>query len=64
MEKIKEGNGVIIYEGPSKMNLIKVLKGKTYQNQYGVFYHDDMIGCCFGSVVFFFFFFFVFFLVF
>jgi tRNA A58 N-methylase Trm61 len=51
MERIEEGDNVIIYEGPSRMNLIRIFKGKTYQNQYGMFYHDDMIGCCFGSVV-------------
>jgi hypothetical protein len=48
---LKKENSIIIYEGSSKMNLIKILKRKTYENQYEIFYNDDIIECYFESVI-------------
>ncbi|KAH7821678.1 putative tRNA methyltransferase complex GCD14 subunit [Monocercomonoides exilis] len=49
MKLVKSGDFVIVYEGPSKMNLIRVSEGKSFNNKYGLFLHDSIIGSPFGS---------------
>ncbi|KAK2952304.1 putative tRNA methyltransferase complex GCD14 subunit [Blattamonas nauphoetae] len=49
MDTVQEGDQVIVYEGPSKMNCITITKGGSHQNRFGLFDHDDMIGKAYGS---------------
>ncbi|KAI9349465.1 adenine-N(1)--methyltransferase catalytic subunit TRMT61A-like protein [Zopfochytrium polystomum] len=41
---INEGDLAVAYLGPSNMKLFKVQRGQMYNNKYGAFSHDSMIG--------------------
>ncbi|KAA6392225.1 MAG: putative tRNA methyltransferase complex GCD14 [Streblomastix strix] len=52
MELVAEGDDVIVCEGPQRINLLTVQRGKTYQNRFGIFLHDDFVGVPYGTKVF------------
>jgi tRNA A58 N-methylase Trm61 len=51
MNQIQYGDLVVVFEGPSQMNLVKVSSSGQYQNRFGLFYHDDMVGKVYGGKV-------------
>ena len=48
---MQRGDLVIIYEGVSSQCHDYLEPTKIYQNKFGAFYHDDMIGKPFGSKI-------------
>lgn len=48
---MQEHDLVIIYQGPHTLDHFYLERSKIYQNKFGAFYHDDMIGKCFGSKI-------------
>jgi hypothetical protein len=46
---MKAGDLVIVYERHDQLDHIYLRKGKVYDNRFGNFHHDDMIGKPFGS---------------
>lgn len=48
---IEEGDLVLLYENHESINPIYIKKGQIYNNRYGHFHHDDMIGKEYGSLV-------------
>ena len=47
--EIKENDVVILYESPDSMGYAKMKVGGKYDNRFGSFSHDDMIGKVFGK---------------
>ena len=50
-KKIKDGDLVIIYERHDSLDHAYVKKDKIFQNKFGAFYYNDMIGRPFGSKI-------------
>eukprot|EP00038_Savillea_parva_P008302 m.176067 g.176067 ORF g.176067 m.176067 type:complete len:316 (+) comp14104_c0_seq1:219-1166(+) len=48
-DTISVGDTVMIYEGPRSVKPLTVASGAVFQNKYGHFRHDDMVGARFGS---------------
>ena len=48
---INDGDLVIIYERHDSLDHFYVKKGEILQNRFGKFYHDDIIGKPFGSMI-------------
>lgn len=48
---MKEGDMVIIYLDPTNTSCLKLKKGEKFQNKYGHYRHDDIIGKEYGSKV-------------
>lgn len=46
---MKQGDLVIVYERHDQLDHIYLKRGKVYDNRFGSFHHDDMIGKPFGS---------------
>ena len=46
---MKPGDLVIVYERHDQLDHIYLKRGKVYDNRFGSFHHDDMIGKPFGS---------------
>jgi tRNA (adenine57-N1/adenine58-N1)-methyltransferase catalytic subunit len=40
----RPGDTVIIYEGPSRLSPLTLVPGETFQNRFGIFSHDDILG--------------------
>ena len=51
MALIAENDLVVIYENRESQKIIKIEKGKLFNNKYGSFRHDDMIGHKYGSKI-------------
>ena len=49
---IKYGDLIILYEGGDSIKYFTLEKGKAFQNRFGAFKHDDMVGKNFGSRIF------------
>ena len=47
----KAGDCVLLYESPKSSTCIVLIQKEIYQNKYGIFYHDDIIGTSFGSKI-------------
>ncbi|KAJ3099191.1 tRNA (adenine(58)-N(1))-methyltransferase catalytic subunit trmt61a [Phlyctochytrium planicorne] len=45
------GDVVIAYMSPEAMAVVQVAEGQTYNNRYGTFKHDEMIGKGWGSLM-------------
>lgn len=48
---IKDGDMIVIYLDPLNTSCINVKKGVRFQNKYGHYNHDDIIGKQYGSKV-------------
>jgi hypothetical protein len=48
---VKEGDLVIVMERHDSMSAIYAKAGETFQNRFGAFHHDDIIGQPYGSKV-------------
>ncbi|KAJ1851742.1 tRNA (adenine-N(1)-)-methyltransferase catalytic subunit trm61 [Coemansia sp. RSA 2703] len=48
---IEDGDMVIVYLNHNSMSPLKVEAGQVYNNRFGTFKHDDMIGLKYGSKV-------------
>jgi len=48
---IKDGDLVVMYERHDSLDHMYVKKGEILQNRFGKFYHDDIIGKPFGSMI-------------
>ncbi|KAH6596310.1 hypothetical protein BASA61_003543 [Batrachochytrium salamandrivorans] len=46
---IQLGDIVVVYVNPEDMKAIKVTADSQYQNRYGTFFHNDMVGKLWGS---------------
>lgn len=48
---LREGDTVVLFEGRDRMRQLVITRGETYQNQYGVFFHEvrrlGRVGFCF-----------------
>lgn len=49
MDIIQEDDIVILHETFKKVDFIRVKAGQVYQNKFGAFHHNDMIGSPYGS---------------
>ena len=50
-KRMCESDLVIMYMGHNSMDHFYLKKGDIFQNKYGAFHHDDMIGQFFGTKV-------------
>ncbi len=48
---IQDGDLVVIYIRHDSLDHLYVKKGKTFNNKFGAFHHDDIIGKPFGSKI-------------
>jgi len=48
---IREGDGVILYVGADQMSHVRVTKGAVFQNKFGIFPHETIIGARYGSKI-------------
>jgi tRNA (adenine57-N1/adenine58-N1)-methyltransferase len=51
MALIAENDLVVIYENRDSQKILKIEKGKLFNNKFGTFRHDDMMGHKYGSKI-------------
>ena len=51
LKTFEEGDAVVIYEDIASKKLVFLQKGLKFQNKYGSFSHEQIIGVCPGSKV-------------
>lgn len=50
-DRFKDGDLILIYENKETIKCITLEKGKVFQNKFGAFKHDDIVGKPFGSKI-------------
>lgn len=50
-KRMRAGDLVIMYMGHSSLDHVYLQSGAIFQNKYGAFHHDDMIGQYFGCKI-------------
>jgi tRNA (adenine57-N1/adenine58-N1)-methyltransferase catalytic subunit len=48
---MQDGDLVVVYERHDSLDHIYLKTGKIFQNKYGAFHHNDMIGKPFGTKI-------------
>jgi tRNA (adenine57-N1/adenine58-N1)-methyltransferase len=50
-DRFKYGEVILIYENKETIKCLTLEKGKVFQNKFGAFKHDDIVGKPFGSKI-------------
>lgn len=50
-DKFKYGDLILIYENKETIKCLTLIKGGVFQNKFGAFSHDDIVGKPFGSKI-------------